>query len=70
MPGASLPIAVALGGMGWVSAVLKAVFPARSHGFGGLRLWFSPGGLAVALRLGCSESCPEIKQGYPLNLSI
>ena len=50
-----------------------AVFPARSHGLDRLARALPPVARLVCvglLRLYRSVSCPEIKQGYPLNLSI
>ena len=47
-----------------------AVFPARSHGLDRLARASLDVGVRRCVRLDRSESCPEIKQGYPLNLSI
>ena len=69
---ASLPIAVAVVHVGQVFAVLLAVFPARSHGLVHLIAQYILRCTCVDWRaeLYRSVSCPEIKQGYPLNLSI
>ena len=47
----------------------RAVFPARSHGVGLCHVFLSEA-VACVVSVFRSQSCPEIKQGYPLNLSI